>query len=74
MKTVWAKDFDIHTNEDITEKLFGLFDYLKTIDEEKTVIFDKGTYFLDSEKCKKYRLSIKIMHKVTKLLINQPTT
>ena len=58
MKTVWAKDFDIHTNEDITEKLFGLFDYLKTIDEEKTVIFDKGTYFLDSEKCKKYTLHI----------------
>lgn len=58
MKTVWAKDFDIHTNEDITEKLFGLFDYLKTIDEEKTVIFDKGTYFLDSEKCKKYTLYI----------------
>lgn len=58
MKTVWAKDFDIHTNEDITEKLFGLFDYLKTIDEEKTIIFDKGTYFLDSEKCKKYTLYI----------------
>ena len=31
---------------------------MKTIDEEKTVIFDKGTYFLDSEKCKKYTLYI----------------
>lgn len=58
MKTVYAGDFDICTNEDITEKLIRLFDYLKTVDEDKTVVFEKGTYYIDSEKCKKYMLYI----------------
>ena len=58
MKTIYAKDFDICTNEDITKQLIGLFDFLQTIDDEKTVIFDKGTYYIDSEKCKKYMLYI----------------
>ncbi len=58
MKTINANEFDIRTNEDITENLIKLFDYLKTVDEDKTVIFEKGTYYLDSEKCKKYMLYI----------------
>ena len=58
MKTVYAGEFDICTNEDITEKLISLFDYLKTVDEDKTVVFEKGTYYIDSEKCKKYMLYI----------------
>ena len=58
MKTVYADKFDIHINEDITEGLAKLLNYLKTVDEEKTVIFEKGTYYIDSEKCKKYMLYI----------------
>ena len=52
MKAIYARDFGICTDEDVTKKLIGLFDYLKTVDDEKTVIFDKGTYYIDSEKCK----------------------
>ncbi len=58
MKTVYAGKFDIHINEDITEGLAKLLNYLKTVDKEKTVIFEKGTYYIDSEKCKKYMLYI----------------
>ena len=58
MKAIYARDFGICTDEDVTKKLIGLFDYLKTVDDEKTVIFDKGTYYIDSEKCKKYMLYI----------------
>lgn len=58
MKIINANEFDIHINEDITEGLIKLLDYLKTVDEEKTVVFDKGTYYIDSEKCKKYMLYI----------------
>ncbi|MGN0515712.1 alpha-1,3-galactosidase-related protein [Eubacterium sp.] len=58
MKTIYASEFNIGTNEDITQGLIKLLDYLKTVDDEKTVIFDKGTYYIDSEKCKKYMLYI----------------
>ena len=58
MKTVYAGEFDICTNEDITKQLISLFDYLKTVDEDKTVVFEKGTYYIDSEKCKKHMLYI----------------
>ena len=58
MKTVYAGEFDICTNEDITKQLINLFDYLKTVDEDKTVVFEKGTYYIDSEKCKKHMLYI----------------
>lgn len=58
MKTVYAGEFDIRTNEDITKQLINLFDYLKTVDEDKTVVFEKGTYYIDSEKCKKHMLYI----------------
>lgn len=58
MKIINANEFDIHINEDITEGLIKLFDYLQTVTEDKTVVFDKGTYYIDSEKCKKYMLYI----------------
>ena len=58
MKTIYASEFNIGTNEDITQGLIKLLDYLKTVDDDKTVIFDKGTYYIDSEKCKKYMLYI----------------
>ena len=39
MKTVYAGDFDICTNEDITKQLISLFDYLKTVDENNNVTY-----------------------------------
>lgn len=58
MKTIYAKDFDIKPEEYITDNLIKLFDHIKTIDENITVIFDKGIYYIDSEKCNKYMLYI----------------
>lgn len=58
MKIINASQFNICNGEDITENLIRLSVYAKTIDEEKTVIFEKGTYYIDSEKCKKYMLYI----------------
>ncbi|MGN0523098.1 MAG: right-handed parallel beta-helix repeat-containing protein [Eubacterium sp.] len=58
MKIINANDFNICANEDITESIIKLLDYLNTVNEEKTVIFEKGTYYIDSEKCKKYMLYI----------------
>lgn len=58
MKTIYASEFNIGTNENITQGLIKLLDHLKTVDDEKTVIFDKGTYYIDSEKCKKHMLYI----------------
>ncbi|MGN0469193.1 MAG: hypothetical protein ACI4GY_10765, partial [Acutalibacteraceae bacterium] len=58
MKIVHASDFGIQSNCDITEMLKELFSYLKTVDGEKNVVFEKGTYYIDSEKCEKRMLYI----------------
>ena len=53
-----ASEFGISPERDITEKLTKLFAYAKDVDGEKTVIFEKGTYYIDSEKCEKHMLYI----------------
>lgn len=58
MKIIKASQFCINPGENITEKLAELTEYLASDAEEKTVVFDKGTYYIDSEKCKKYMLHI----------------
>ncbi len=58
MKIIKASQFCINPGENITEKLAELTEYLTSDAEEKTVVFDKGTYYIDSEKCKKYMLCI----------------
>lgn len=58
MKYIHASEFEILSNKNITENLIRLFDYLRTADEEVTVNFDKGTYYIDSKKCNKYMLYI----------------
>ena len=58
MNIVNATDWGIYPDHDITEKLFELIEALKNISEEKTVCFSEGTYFIDSEKCKKHMLFI----------------
>lgn len=58
MKTVRAGEYGIKPNSDITLELIKLIEEAKQIDGEKTICFETGTYFIDSEKCKKYMLHI----------------
>ena len=52
MKIFNAADFDIVPNEDISEKLAEFISALKAEDGEKTAVFDSGTYYIDSKRCK----------------------
>ena len=58
MKTMRAVDFGIVPNTEITENLITLFAHAKATDGEKTVLFDAGTYFIDSAKCEQKMLYI----------------
>lgn len=58
MKTVRASEYGIKPNSDITLELIKLIEAAKQIDGEKTILFETGTYFIDSEKCKTYMLYI----------------
>lgn len=58
MKTLKANEYGIKANSDITLELVKLIETAKQIDGEKTICFETGTYFIDSEKCKKYMLYI----------------
>ena len=48
MKYVYAKEAGILPGEEITRKLNTLLSELAENDEEKTLVFEKGEYFLDS--------------------------
>lgn len=58
MKIVKASDYAIVPGRDITEEVIRLLSDLKSIDGEKTVVLEKGTYYIDSEKCKRKMLYI----------------
>lgn len=58
LKIFNAADFGIVPNEDISEKLAEFISALKAEDEEKTAVFDSGTYYIDSKRCKEYMLVI----------------
>lgn len=58
MKILNAVDYGIKPDNDITVELFRLIEAAKQIDDEKTIHFEKGTYFLSSEKSKQYMLYI----------------
>ena len=58
MKILNAADYGISPEKDITLKLIDLIDAAKQIGGEKTIHFETGTYYIDSEKCKKYMLYI----------------
>lgn len=58
MNHINAEDFSILPGGDITINLFQLIGFLSKTDGEKTVIFQKGTYYINSEECKKYMLYI----------------
>jgi len=58
LKIFNVADFGIVPNEDISEKLAEFISALKAEDGEKTAVFDSGTYYIDSERCKEYMLVI----------------
>lgn len=58
MKQINASDFGVSNQQDITENLIELLSSIKTVDGEKTIIFENGTYYIDSEKCIKQILYI----------------
>lgn len=47
----FAKDFGIIPNEEVAENLSKALNEMSKIDGEKTLIFEKGTYLLDADKC-----------------------
>ena len=53
MKTYSAKDYGIIPNKQIAKPLYDLFCELQKTDEEKVLVFEKGTYFIDSDECQK---------------------
>lgn len=58
MVTINAEKYGIMPCEDITENLCKLIEDLANIEDEVTVNFEKGEYFVDSNKCKQYMLYI----------------
>lgn len=58
MKVLNAADYGIRPDHDITAELIDLIETAKQMDCEKTIYFETGTYYIDSEKCKKYMLYI----------------
>lgn len=58
MKTFHAVDYNIKPGCEITVALCELIEKIAGTDGEKSVRFEKGTYYIDSEKCKKYMLYI----------------
>lgn len=53
MKTYSANDYGIIPNKQIAKPLYDLFCELQKTDEEKVLVFEKGTYFIDSDECQK---------------------
>lgn len=58
MNTVHAREYGILPGKEITERLAALTAALADIGGDKTVVFEKGTYYIDSEKCEKRMMYI----------------
>lgn len=58
MQTIHASNFGILPRRDISLKLAELMAYLKNTDDEKTVIFEKGEYYINSENCERHMMYI----------------
>ena len=58
MEKIYAADYNIHPEHDVTTELSSLLNDLRKIEKQKTVIFEKGTYYIDGEKCEKHKLVI----------------
>lgn len=58
MKIIKATDFNIMPEHDVSEELEKLFSHLSEVEGAKTLIFEKGTYFVNSAGCKERMLFI----------------
>ena len=54
----YAKDFGILPDSEIAEKLDTVFSEMAKTDDEKTLVFEKGAYFIDLDSCKTRTLYI----------------
>lgn len=58
MKIIHASDYGIKSEKEISKELSKLFEYARITDGEKTVVMEKGVYFIDSRNCEKHMLYI----------------
>lgn len=58
MIIVRASDFGIRDGEDVTEKLSYLLEQVCAQKGERTVLFDKGTYYISAGECRQRKLVI----------------
>lgn len=58
MTKFFGKDFGIFPGEDVTKGLIGLFKEITCHQGLKKIVLEKGTYYIDSNKCNKYMLYI----------------
>lgn len=58
MKTIYASDFGIKDKKEIAAELTKLFKSVGATDGEKTVAFERGTYYIDSRKCEQHMMFI----------------
>ncbi len=55
---IYASKYNVKPNDDISEKLVEIFTDIAKIEGDKTLIFENGTYYIDSEKCQKHKMFI----------------
>lgn len=58
MREFIPKDYGIFPDKDITNGLIKLFKEIACCQEPKKIVFEKGTYYIDSTKCNEYMLYI----------------
>ena len=54
----YAKDYGIMPNMDASKGLIKLFNDLQKASENKEVIFEKGTYYINSKNCEKHSMYV----------------
>ncbi len=58
MTEFYASKYNVKPNEDISKQLVEIFSDMEKIEDEKTLIFENGTYYIDSEKCQKHKMFV----------------
>lgn len=58
MKIIKAVEYGIKPNCDVTVELNALLESLQNDTQDKTILFDEGVYYIDSNKCVKRELHI----------------
>lgn len=51
MKIIEAEKFNIYPENDISREIVNLISYAREVEGEKTIVFQKGRYYINSEKC-----------------------